>query len=407
MTIPQPPEPGRSQWPEAAQGAPGGAEQPATPAPPAAASAYPVAAQAQPWPWVQRRRWQTVETEELEYHRLFRGVTGYRWWKPLVALVLAALYYFTLSLVFGIVMGPVLVLATGVPVGDMGAFMESFERLTVLDTQEPLSLVFTLGSIILMIPSVWLALLSVGIRPFGRAWSVALRVRWGLVWKTAGLAVACLLVTNGLSIAVQVLFVDSPQEVAAELPDIDLTAALWSLLIVVLLVPFQAAAEELVFRGFFMQVIGSWLRSPWLAILLPTVAFALAHIYDVWGMLSVGVMGLIAAWLTWRTGGLEAAISIHVVNNLIAFGIMATGLSGSTAQEAETGGSWVSILVQAAGLGLFLVLTVIVFRSGGYGRTRIDLVQVPATDPEPMVGEHPAPSAGPSQHQDQAGGPSS
>ena len=372
MTIPQPPESGQSPWPQAPQAAPD-----------AAASA------AAPWPWVQRKRWQTVETEELEYHRLFRGVTGYRWWKPLVALVLAALYYFTLSLVFGIVMGPVLVLTSGVPFGDMTAFMESFDRLLVLDTQEPLSLVFGLGSVILMIPSVWLALLSVGIRPLGRAWSVALRVRWGLVWKTAGLAIACLLVTNGLSIVVQMLFFDSPQEMAAEMPEIDLTAAMWSLLIVLLLVPFQAAAEELVFRGFFMQVIGSWLRSPWLAILLPTVAFALAHIYDIWGMLSVGVMGLIAAWLSWRTGGLEAAISIHVVNNLIAFGIMASGLSGSTAQEAETGGSWVSILVQAAGLLLFLVLTMVIFRRGGYGRTRIDLIQVPATDPEPQVAPGP------------------
>ena len=372
MTIPQPPESGQSPWPQAPQAAPDGAA-------PAAA----------PWPWVQRKRWQTVETEELEYHRLFRGVTGYRWWKPLVALVLAALYYFTLSLVFGIVMGPVLVLTSGVPFGDMTAFMESFDRLLVLDTQEPLSLVFGLGSVILMIPSVWLALLSVGIRPLGRAWSVALRVRWGLVWKTAGLAIACLLVTNGLRIVVQMLFFDSPQEMAAEMPEIDLTAAMWSLLIVLLLVPFQAAAEELVFRGFFMQVIGSWLRSPWLAILLPTVAFALAHIYDIWGMLSVGVMGLIAAWLSWRTGGLEAAISIHVVNNLIAFGIMASGLSGSTAQEAETGGSWVSILVQAAGLLLFLVLTMVIFRRGGYGRTRIDLIQVPATDPEPQIAPGP------------------
>ncbi|GAA2177579.1 hypothetical protein GCM10009847_04020 [Leucobacter tardus] len=380
MTIPQPPESGQSPWPQEPQAAPDAAA-------PAAA----------PWPWVQRKRWQTVETEELEYHRLFRGVTGFRWWKPLVALVLAALYYFTLSLVFGIVMGPVLVLTSGVPFGDMTAFMENFERLLVLDTQEPLSLVFGLGSVILMIPSVWLALLSVGIRPLGRAWSVALRVRWGLVWKTAGLAIACLLVTNGLSIVVQMLFFDSPQEMAAEMPEIDLTAAMWSLLIVLLLVPFQAAAEELVFRGFFMQVIGSWLRSPWLAILLPTVAFALAHIYDIWGMLSVGVMGLIAAWLSWRTGGLEAAISIHVVNNLIAFGIMASGLSGSTAQESETGGSWVSILVQAAGLLLFLVLTMVIFRRGGYGRTRIDLIQVPALDPEPRIapGPHPGHADGP------------
>lgn len=368
MTIPQPPQP-----PELSH-------QPVQPPHPAQAQPAP-----QPWPWVNRRRWKTVETEELEYHRLFRGVTGYRWWKPIVVLVLAALYYFTLSLAFAFVIGPILLLTPGVSTADPNSIMEAFERLLVLDTQEPLSLLFGLGSIILMIPSVWFAMWCVGIRPRGRAWSVALRLRWGLVWKTAALAVGCLLVTNILSIGVQMIFFDSPDEMAAEIPEIDLAPALWSLLIVVLLVPFQAAAEELVFRGLFMQVIGSWLRSPWLAILLPTVAFALAHIYDVWGMLSVGVMGIVAAWLTWRTGGLEAAIAIHVVNNLIAFGIMTTGLSGSTAQEAETGGSWVSILVQGAGLLLFLVLAVWVFRRGGYGRTRIDLVRVPMTEEEALA----------------------
>ena len=59
--------------------------------------------------------------------------------------------------------------------------------------------------------------------------------------------------------------------------------------------------------------------SPIIAVALPSFVFAFAHIYEIWGMLSVASMALVAAWLVWRTGGLEAAITLHVVNNIVGF----------------------------------------------------------------------------------------
>lgn len=314
----------------------------------------------------------TRQTEPLEYHRLYRGIKNYRWWKPLLVLLLSATYYLVINLVIGIVIAIVMV-ATAPQMLDVGAI----ESLIVPDTQNPMSILLGLGAVALMIPCVWLGMLSVGIRPMGRGWSVALRLRWGLIWRTGLLAIGALIVISVVDALLFPLFSGGTvsEPAAGASPDFNVTAALWSALFILLLVPVQAAAEEYVFRGMLMQVIGSWVRSPWLAMLLPTVLFALGHIYDVWGLLVVGVMGFAAAWLAWRTGGLEAAVAVHVVNNLVAFGVMTTGLSAETGQTVEGAGPS-SLIAQVVGLGLFVWATEWVFKRGGWSRTRVDTVNL-------------------------------
>ncbi len=88
------------------------------------------------------------------------------------------------------------------------------------------------------------------------------------------------------------------------------------LIIVVLVVPWQAAAEEVVFRGLLMQTVGAWLRHPAWAILLPLPLFVIGHDYNAVGLVDVAVFAAVAGYLSWRTGGLEAAIGMHVVNNV-------------------------------------------------------------------------------------------
>ncbi len=84
-----------------------------------------------------------------------------------------------------------------------------------------------------------------------------------------------------------------------------------------------------------MQLVGSWLRHPAFAILLPVPLFVLGHGYDVWGAASVGLFAVVAAWLTWRTGGLEAAISLHIVNNLLIFLLGSVAVVDANATSAR------------------------------------------------------------------------
>lgn len=96
--------------------------------------------------------------------------------------------------------------------------------------------------------------------------------------------------------------------------------AIWFLLIVVFSSPLQALAEEVFFRGYLMQAIGGISNSAWIGIIGSALVFALMH-----GTQNPALFvhrfafGIVAGLLVVRTGGLEAAIAAHVVNNLGAF----------------------------------------------------------------------------------------
>lgn len=389
---------------------------------------------------VQEVQWR--ETEPLEYHQLLRGAPKFRWWKPLLGLLLGTIYYFTFSVIYSLVIAGFAGVFT-----DPSMSEDSFLELFLPDTQKPLSLVMALGSIALMIPAALLAMLSVGLMPAGRMWSVALRIRWRWIGRTILPAFIALLVINALGILFGMLFTtfsgSGGDELAAAPPsDFNLSAALWSILIVLLLVPLQATAEELVFRGAFMQAIGSWRNSIWfvvvlaagvplgalilylssgiaglteqggrvlivgglifvvaelmrrftgspfIAVALPSLIFALAHIYEIWGMLAVASMALITAWLAWRTGGLEAAITLHVVNNIIAFIFMAFAYGGETGQTADSGNA-ASLIASVIGMALFAWWVDRDFHRRDGRRTRVDLVVAgvrPATPVLPAGG---------------------
>jgi len=271
--------------------------------------------------------------QPVPYHRLLVTLPRYRWWKPLVGILLGVGYYVVLSMVFGGVM-----FLVGMATGDLRLdtlehFAQDVERLAIIDAASPFSLVFALGSIALMLPSAVLAMLSVGLRP-GALHSVGFRLRWRWLLESFIPALAILGVSVGFGILL-------PGLVAGEWPGpptTELGTFAACLLVVLVLTPFQAAAEEYVFRGLLAQAIGAWVRYVPLALVIPTVLFAAGHLYDVWGLLDVALFGFAAAVVVWRTGGLEAAITLHTVNNVASFLVLASGVAGTTVNEAETAG---------------------------------------------------------------------
>ena len=131
---------------------------------------------------------------------------------------------------------------------------------------------------------------------------------------------------------------------AGELSPITTTTLLFGL-VVLLTTPLQAAGEEYVFRGYLLQALGAVFRNRWVTILATALLFALAHgaqnpplFFDRFAF------GFIAAWLVIRTGGLEAAIALHVLNNFLAFSI-ALAFSDMTTALNPTGGTWWSLPV--------------------------------------------------------------
>lgn len=95
--------------------------------------------------------------------------------------------------------------------------------------------------------------------------------------------------------------------------------------LVVVLVPLQTSAEELLFRGYLLQMAGLHWRHPLGLSLLSGVVFMLPHLGNPEVAVNFGLLalyyfafGTFAAWVTLHDGGLELALGLHAANNLFA-----------------------------------------------------------------------------------------
>lgn len=142
------------------------------------------------------------------------------------------------------------------------------------------------------------------------------------------------------------------------------------LVVILLTSPLQAAGEEFLFRGYLMQSLGSLVRRPWFGVLLSALVFALFHGQQSLPLfVSRFVFGLLAALLVLGTGGLEAGIATHVVNNLYAFTLAA--LTQSVAQAMGVREiTWLSAFGDVVVFAIYAVLAWLAGRAMGV-RTRV------------------------------------
>ncbi|GLY08447.1 type II CAAX endopeptidase family protein [Actinoplanes sp. NBRC 101535] len=243
------------------------------------------------------------------YHRLAR-TEAHRWWRPVLGTLFIAAS--TAVLVVGAVLAIALAaLIAGRPEDADG--MPTFGELP--------DLAFGFLSVAIMLPLTLLAARWIQRRPAGTLSSVTgrLRWRWLLACLPVALAAIVLFMAGGLTLA----------GTTGEDIGMDDALAGWmpfltAMGVLLLVVPVQAAAEEYVCRGWLVQALGVWFRSPWLPIAVQALVFAALHGWGTpWGFADLVVFGVVAGYLTVRTGGLEAAIALHVMNNLVSAGLAA------------------------------------------------------------------------------------
>lgn len=144
------------------------------------------------------------------------------------------------------------------------------------------------------------------------------------------------------------------------MPDFGPAQAGWLGFLLVLLItsPLQAIAEEVFFRGYLLQAIGSASGRAWVGIVASALLFAFFHGSQSPALFAHRfVFGLVAGWLVLRTGGLEAGIAAHVINNLFAFGY-ALFTGGVAATKAVSGITWAKASFDIAGFALFALVAV-------------------------------------------------
>lgn len=144
------------------------------------------------------------------------------------------------------------------------------------------------------------------------------------------------------------------------------------LAVILLTSPVQAAAEEIFFRGYLMQALGSAVARPWFGVVTSSLVFALLHgTQNLALFVNRLAFGLLAGVLVWLVGGLEAGIAAHVLNNLVAFGWagLTTGIAALRTVQALT---WTQSGVQILAFVVCAALTLLVARLLRL-RTRVDL----------------------------------
>lgn len=238
------------------------------------------------------------------YHLLAR-TTAHRWWRPLVGvLLLAALSVLFAVLLYGAALGL--------------AVLAGADADPELGVTDPLWM-FAVGFITVagLLPAVLLTTRIAQRRPIGTLSSVQGRLRWRWMLDCARWA----LLGQVLVLAIGVVRGD--QWAGAAWPGWGLYLTV--LAVAVVAVPFQAAAEEYLFRGWFLQAFASWFRTPWPGGVAASIMFVALHDYtDPLVIADLFVFAMALCWLSIRTGGLEAAVALHVVNNLASAAFEAT-----------------------------------------------------------------------------------
>lgn len=275
----------------------------------------------------------------VAYHQLLRG-PRWRWWRPLVSL----------AVLVGLLLGLLIVL--------FGAFEG-------LDALLPDRWVGTLEDDLSPISNLELDLLLAGLIPVAAgAVAIAHRVRprWvssvigGLRWRWLGRCALVVAPVWALYLGLGLLL--DPVEPGR--PDH------WVLLLVMalLITPFQAAGEEFLFRGWLVQNVGAYFARPVAGLVVSTVVsaalFGLAHgSLDVWVLLSIATLAVAACLANARTGGVEAGIAMHAVNN-VGVGIVTItygGYADSFVSPSTTGSPadfFPGVVVHALAVALIL-----------------------------------------------------
>lgn len=291
----------------------------------------------------------------LSYHLVQRGGRP-GWWRPVVGTILLVATMLTLVPLLLQLPFALGYAVAGEPVAD------SMTRLLDLEDPTPAGLAYLNLVLAAAIPVTWFLVRMVhGLRPRWLA-SVRPRIRWRWFGLCLGLSVLSLFVT--LVVSSMLPSSSSDPQVSGSLNDFTSTTRDF-LLVVLLLTPLQAAGEEYAFRGYLTQAFGGLFGNRFAAVVGPALLFALAH-----GAQSAPVFfdrfafGVVAGVLVVTTGGLEAGIAMHVLNNWLAFGLaLAFGDMGSTLNPV--GGSWWGIPVTLTQSLVYLGLALLAARRRG------------------------------------------
>ena len=246
-------------------------------------------------------------TEKSDFITLPTTFENYKWYKPILVSIIAAVAF--------IILGILLALVFGVTYGEHFTSSPHNGGYEVLNSE--MGQIYSFLGVIIMIPSLYIGAKIVKDRPFSSY--VSNRGGWNykLYLKALVIPLIIMIIFDGISIAFNGANGTSHFSIGF-------------FIICLILVPLQCIAEEYVFRGLIMQTFGSWFKIPVLAVVLQAIIFGLIHGYNSLGNILIVISGLLMGILAWKSDGIEVSSAMHTANNLIFVMAVMFGLRLST-----------------------------------------------------------------------------
>ena len=291
----------------------------------------------------------TMNDKISDYITFPRTFENYRWYKPILVFILSLIILSILMVaivaVFYLTVGPEFV---------KSVFSGGYEALT-----SPMAILFTDLIIIIFIPSLYIASKIVNDRPFSSYSSSRGGWNWKLFFKCFLIAIVIVgipaLITN---------LVEGGGDGINRFTVLSFVA-------LTIMGPLQCIAEEYIFRGFFLQTLGSWVKIPIVAIVVSALVFTAGHPYKLAGVISVLISGLIWGFMAKTTRGLEASSAAHIANNMAVFYTMGFGIVKLTA-EIPVADMIVSVVKDAVYL---IVIFIIARKTNWFNEVQADDVK--------------------------------
>jgi membrane protease YdiL (CAAX protease family) len=189
-----------------------------------------------------------------------------------------------------------------------------------------------------------LALVWGVVRSHRRPWRSLITADLRLDWRRLAIGAAVEATLLGLTVALGHWLAGQPWPSGSSVP-------LPALAAILLLIPFQAASEEMLFRGYLTQALGRLSRHRSVIVLVVGVVFGALH-FNAYGALTLPyilLLSLIFSLVSLRDERLELVIGAHTANNWVAFG--AFDLFGKA--DLATRLAWPALMVLVVNGALF------------------------------------------------------
>lgn len=235
-----------------------------------------------------------------------------KWWQYILTLLAVSIAYLILgSLPLGIALA---IKLTGGADLDLQGFVDTYDT-------EILGIDQNLGLILLLFPAVigffvlLLMMINLHKRKLGAIASTEGKIRWSRMFTGALVWLMLLILAEGL------FFVLDPGNYEYNFQPQRFFPLL---LIALIVIPWQAWFEELLFRSYLMVGIGLLFRIRFIALILTSAAFGLLHFsnpevkeFGFWHTMPYYVaFGLFAGLLVIYDNGIELACGVHAINNI-------------------------------------------------------------------------------------------